>query len=282
MKVLFIGQGDYIDYMSDMAFHGLHELLGDDFYHSHPYGYMFSDFDPAPLRSMWGRGFTCYRLLDPSTKHVPEDLCGKIASRYFDYIVYGQVWRCRDHLDLVRDYYPQGKVAYLDGEDHLPLFEPETLYPYFKRELPGEVPPQVLPLSFAIPKERIVAEIPHKTRLLSPVIPGEPYSYDTEEPYYQQYRDSAYAKTWKKGGWDCLRHLEIMANGCVPLFRDIDDCPPATMTSYPKDLFAKANRLYPDQHGEEYLDLLYDTVDHLRAHQTTESLAKYILETLKC
>jgi hypothetical protein len=29
----------------------------------------------------------------------------------------------------------------------------------------------------------------------------------------------------KKGGWDCLRHYEIIGNGCMPYFENIEKCP---------------------------------------------------------
>ena len=46
--------------------------------------------------------------------------------------------------------------------------------------------------------------------------------------------------TRKKAGWDCMRHLEIMANGAVPFFTDLQELPAKTMQHYPKHLFQKA------------------------------------------
>ena len=37
-----------------------------------------------------------------------------------------------------------------------------------------------------------------------------------------------------KGGWDCLRHYEILMNGCIPLFLDIKNCPKDTISTLPK------------------------------------------------
>ena len=37
------------------------------------------------------------------------------------------------------------------------------------------------------------------------------------------YSNSIFAITNKKLGWDCLRHYEILMNGCVPLYLDIKD-----------------------------------------------------------
>ena len=290
MKVLFIGKGEYVDYLSDMVFHGLHTLLGDEFYHSHPYGYMFSDFPKDPLRAMWGRGFTVYRLLDPATRNVPDDIPGRIAAHYFDRIIYGEFARCSDYIDLVLEHYPIGHVAFIDGEDHTDLHHPQLdmtqfrFRLYFKRELRNEhARPGVFPISFSIPAERIVGEIPEKIQTLSPIIPGASYSFNEEEPYYQQYRNAAFAMTWQKGGWDCLRHLEIMANACVPVFKTINQCPPLTMTSYPKGLFVEAIQVYNgyEAGSSAYRILLDRLMSHLWQYLTTEALASYVMSILR-
>lgn len=41
-----------------------------------------------------------------------------------------------------------------------------------------------------------------------------------------------------------MRHYEILANGCVPYFIDIENCPLNTMYLLPKELFIEANKLY--------------------------------------
>ena len=42
------------------------------------------------------------------------------------------------------------------------------------------------------------------------------------------------AITYKKTGWDCMRHYEILMNGCIPLFLDIESCPKKIMEDIPK------------------------------------------------
>ena len=49
------------------------------------------------------------------------------------------------------------------------------------------------------------------------------------------YKKSIFALTYKKSGWDCLRHYEILMNGCIPLFLDIKNCPINTISNLPKD-----------------------------------------------
>ena len=44
--------------------------------------------------------------------------------------------------------------------------------------------------------------------------------------------------TWAKGGVDCNRHLEIVSNGAIPIFRNIRAVSPTTLFAYPKHLMA--------------------------------------------
>lgn len=130
-------------------------------------------------------------------------------------------------------------------------------YKYFKRELcPQSVrstwfnaipeglaaalglPPTVHPISFSIPEERIAPQVPEKRRLLFPhcvdpeaaaFIPGlstkPPFADD--RAYHRGLAESRFAVTTKRAGWDCLRHYEIAANGCVPCFRNRREKPVA-------------------------------------------------------
>jgi len=43
-------------------------------------------------------------------------------------------------------------------------------------------------------------------------------AYKNEKDYYQSYQNSIFALSYKKAGWDSLRHYEILMNGCIPLF----------------------------------------------------------------
>jgi hypothetical protein len=58
------------------------------------------------------------------------------------------------------------------------------------------------------------------------------------------YHRARFAYTQKKGGWDCLRHYEIMANGCIPIFRGLDQCPVDTLTTFPKGLIREVNQRF--------------------------------------
>jgi hypothetical protein len=133
----------------------------------------------------------------------------------------------------------------------------------------------IYPIGFSIPEEKIVKTVPKKLKALATVIPGQldTYIFDEEGDYYADYQSSQYALTTKKGGWDCLRHYEILANGCIPLFPNLENCPLRTMTFFPKQLVIDAN-LHPELYDSHASQLL----DHTRNNLTTEKMASYILK----
>jgi hypothetical protein len=147
------------------------------------------------------------------------------------------------------------------------------------------------PITFSIPAEKIVHSCPPKTRMLAHIIPGklDTYIYKNETDYYNGYKESVFAITKKKAGWDCMRHYEIMANGCIPVFQDIERCPPRTMALLPKDLFVEGNALYSkigtkqlahltSEETAEYTQLIHKLLDYTRTYVTTVSLAQYVLD----
>jgi len=151
---------------------------------------------------------------------------------------------------------------------------------------------KLYPVMFSFPREKVVESIPEKAKLLSDLIPGkiETYIYNTEQDYYNEYRKSLFATTTKKYGWDCLRHYEIIANGCIPYFPGIEECPKNTLALFPKELTLKGNALYgrlsnktieqltPDERSE-CTQLIQQYLEHMRAKMTTAKMAQYILDT---
>jgi hypothetical protein len=146
------------------------------------------------------------------------------------------------------------------------------------------------PINFSIPKCKIVNNIPKKTKILSNLIPGvlSTYIYTTEEDYYNEYQQSLFAITMKKAGWDCLRHYEIMANGCIPVFIDINNCPQNCLALNPKNLYIEANLLYSkykdknvnsltNEEYEECYNLIYKFLYFLKNNLTSDIMAQYIL-----
>jgi hypothetical protein len=102
------------------------------------------------------------------------------------------------------------------------------------------------PIAFCIPEEFILQSVPPKEKPFGRVIPGLSttyYSLTEETEYRKDMSRSLFSLTYKKGGWDCLRHVEILAAGSVPLFLDIDQCPPQSLAFYPKRLFGAVLKL---------------------------------------
>ncbi len=173
------------------------------------------------------------------------------------------------------------------------------------------------PIGFSIPEEKLVPSIPAKTKLLATSIPGDlkTYIYTNENDYYNDYKQSYFAITTKKAGWDCMRHYEILANGCLPVFPTIDKCPDTILTVFPKELIDKSNKLFnkmrysintkvaysifnKDEINPRLIKQLKSTsistvdkkiinecetlrselLDYTRTYLTTEKVARYVLE----
>lgn len=148
-----------------------------------------------------------------------------------------------------------------------------------------------IPMQFSIHESKVVSTIPKKDRDFAFIVPGDfsTYIYNDEQSYYQDYQRSLYAVTRVKGGWDCMRHYEILANGCIPYFVDIDACPEQDMIFFPKGLVKEAMNLP----GVSYLRIdhelfdrtRYDAIlkqllDYTRKHLTTRAMAQYLLNTI--
>ena len=278
MKILFISTCQP-DYQADALFHGFYRLLGANFTHSGSYDMMYKDVcTNEHLLSTSGKGFTMWNNL-PECLNDNTDIENKIRKKYFDLIVYGSFRRCQDYYELVNTVYEKNKVILIDGEDDQYLWD-SMGHPLFKRELTAQLS-GVNPISFAIPEEKIAISKPIKVKKLAdykPSSPGSGYVYDTEASYYNNYKEAIYGLTHKKAGWDCMRHYEILGNYCIPYFPDIDNCPALTMANFPKDLIKRSNELYTTDCDEQH-EILDQLFSYTKNHLTTESLAKYIIDT---
>lgn len=147
------------------------------------------------------------------------------------------------------------------------------------------------PITFCIPEEKIISSIPEKTRDFAFLIPGDlsTYIYTTESDYYKAYQESYYAITKKKGGFDCLRHYEILANGCIPYFVDLDNCDSQTMYFLPKELIKEGMLLdgvslqgidHARFDKENYYKILEKLIHYTQQHLTTKKMAEYVLQTI--
>jgi len=151
----------------------------------------------------------------------------------------------------------------------------------------------LFPISYSIPEIKITDKIHIKTKMISDLYPGnkETYIYYTEQDYYDEYKKSMFAYTFKKGGWDCMRHYEILANGCIPYFCDIDDCPDNILCFLPKDLIKKGNLLFDLYKDKKISDLTDDDkfqlnkhiqklINHTKTYLTTTNMCNYVIKIL--
>jgi len=185
------------------------------------------------------------------------------------------------------------------------------------RTLPNSTMP-VYPIGFSIPPEYVRAVVPAKAQALVTVIPGHPSTYQfkprpdstpaqlaaLEREYYADMERSLFGLTWKKAGWDCMRHLELLAAGCTPLFTDIEAAPAGAVAFLPKQVLAKV-LLFPgveelagvpgSPSGDGNLNvtinmpridpILYSLtvtalLEYTRRHLTTPAMAAHLLATM--
>jgi hypothetical protein len=290
MKILFLSNGDKPDYQQDTVLHGLKMLMGDDIIDYRRSWYMYADSfgeGKANLKELYGRGFTLYGLLPSDAGVDRTDIVEKIKAKFFDYIIYGGIQRNQAFYGGVIETYPPSRVIFIDGEDCPQALNIYKFGTYFKRELLGDAY-DFLPIHFGIPKEKIVTGIPAKTRFMAEYDPlvNRTYLYDDEEAYYKSYRDSFFGCTMKKSGWECMRHAEILSQACLPYFRVLDGAPYTVMHRLPrKELLLVMNLIEYGAAGCEtakdfYYRVIESVMRHVRENLTTESVAKYVLDTV--
>jgi hypothetical protein len=144
------------------------------------------------------------------------------------------------------------------------------------------------PITFSIPACKIVKHVPNKTKIIAQIVPGDTstYGFSTEESYYKDYQDSVFGLTRCKGGWDCMRHYEILANGCIPKFEGLNDLPRTTMINWPRAINRAAMEYLDGNVSSETLnslkvrDYTQQLLDYTRRELTTKAVARYFLDTV--
>ena len=119
---------------------------------------------------------------------------------------------------------------YWNFEYDIGACNPASYIPHIERIYNNyKVYENIYPLGFSIPECCIQpVNIKLKQKEFATVIPGKSITYifkNKLNEYNYDYEISKFGFTFKKGGWDCLRHYEILANNCIPFFIDIDECP---------------------------------------------------------
>jgi hypothetical protein len=294
MKILFISKGNLPDLQCDTIFHGARSLFGNDFVDINRAWYMYKKDKDLYWNERVPNGGNSYGLGFYLNGNLPEDdgvdrsdIISKIKNKYFDLVIYGSCTRCLDYAREVLEVYPKNKIIFVDGEDdqtiHSNFCDAGHL---FKRELVQSPTNNLHPIQFGAPKEKTVQKVPNKIKDYGTVIPGDQatYIFKDEVSYYKDYQDSYFGVTVKKGGWDCGRHYEILMNGCVPFFPDIDDCPENTMTKFPKAVISDVSKILKSetfQFSEEwYAEISENLLTYTKNKLTTEHVVINMLDRI--
>lgn len=281
MKILYITKGDHVDYQNDCLLIGLKELFGSDVCDINKQEHNYVTYDAERASCLYGKGMSVTRIL-PDLEVDRTDITSKIKSCYYDLIVYGSIWRCHDYIEEILKFYPPNKVIAIDGEDEQiihPSYQLGILY--FKREL-TQKHERLYPISFAIPTSKLKPNTT-KSKDYSFITPldHKTYIYDNEKDYYRDYSEARFGVTVKKAGWDCMRHYEILANGCIPHFLGLEGCPEFTMVHLPKKILldvAQQIALQKDSLEHIYEMQIEKIMTHVKHNNTTLALAKYFME----
>jgi GR25 family glycosyltransferase involved in LPS biosynthesis len=146
----------------------------------------------------------------------------------------------------------------------------------------------IFPITTSIPSEIFVKDIDevikNKTKDMYDGIRnrtiGCNYDFSKEEDYYNAYQEAKWGYTKKKNGWDCMRHYEIVANGCLPLFENLEGSPKLTMSSFPKNLLIEAKNKKDTMTEQEYNFYLKKIFNYFKENLTCEKVAEKFLQQI--
>lgn len=142
------------------------------------------------------------------------------------------------------------------------------------------------PIAYSIPEERLATGTVQKNRVFAHLIPGDSstYGYEAQDAYYSMYQEAQFGFTMKKGGWDCLRHYEILANKCIPYFLDLEECPAMSLDAFPKELVLEAmaaldaGSMNPEHYRALVARLTEHTAEHLTCRRSAERFLSRMLD----
>jgi len=311
MKIVFVttfkpsAQGDHLELS---ILHGMRSVLGANCIDFPRKKIMYHDFSESPKNSLHGRGFTFLTTpLDDLTKEQRN-------IKDIDAIIYGSGHIYGDNRIPELEEKCK-KIWFLDGHDlhgNAPkkiIYNGEEIIATqfercFKRELVEEGLNKVFPTGFGIPIDRIrPIQLESKNQLFQKTAPDDSYfkevkdfgggfshhSFDKEKDYYEDLSKSWFGLTCKKGGWDCLRHYEIIASGALLLFKDYSSKPsqcspqnlPCISYSSKEQLEDITNTLIVNGKATpNYIKLLFQQREWLFSTGTTEARALKILQTI--
>ena len=306
MNILYVCRKDengfiHIDYLDECVLIGHKELFCSQVVDVNKKLSLYTDYPDEMKYRLYGRGYTLTQNIEPH-ECDRDDIENKIRNKFYDYVVYAKIENCNDYFDLVYEHYPKNRIALLDGGDWMNI-HPSVTYDtmFFKRECflgmsnvnYSKYFNNIKPISFAFPTKRITRS-QNKSKLLSTINPLDrttyfdkdnpsEYKFKTEKEYYEEYQSSRFAITCQKAGWDCLRHYEIIGNGCIPLFHRVENAPPGTISMLPRRLLLQIRTMWENnqdfliENYDEYFERLFH---HFINNNTTIKLAEYFMKEM--
>jgi hypothetical protein len=221
------------------------------------------EFDLLVVGDIWRCYGTIMELL-PFAGHTPIAVLDGVDSEAP--VPYEPRWWKRPSCWLLPR--PHRRAAYFKRE-----LTPRTTWfrSYLANPLARRPPRSMRPISFGIPEHLVLDEVPSKTKdfpahvvdaeVAERVGAASSYAFADEAAYYSDLRASRFGITTKRGGWDCMRHYELAASGCVLCFRQLHAKPascaphglgPANALDYEDadDLVRKLEALSPAEERE--------------------------------
>jgi hypothetical protein len=302
MKILFLAtrkpdkQGDYMELT---LIHGFRELMGNDFVEYPKKKILYGDFSETPKNTLHGMGFSLCST--PITDIIYDR--NNIKMKDFDVVIhgsgfiYGDFWQ----VEHPNQFWTDGNDLYGDAPRKINfnnenVIGTQYLSKCFKREL-VEYIPSVWPTGFGIPRDKITNNTMEKKLLFQSTAPSDAcfqensaYIFDNEKDYYTNMQQSWFGLTCKKGGWDCLRHYEILASGALLLFRDYDkkpsQCSPIDLPTLAYSSQEQLNNimnilLVDNKPTPHYIELHKQQHKWLLDNGTTYARAAHMLQTIQ-
>jgi hypothetical protein len=302
MKILFVAtinpekQGDYLELS---LIHGLRSVLGENFVEYPRKKILYGDFSESPINSLHGKGFTYCTVPIKDVQYDRSDL----KKSDFDVVLIGpgHMYGEKYEINHPNIWYTDGHDLYGAAEKRLSyrgedLIGTQYTCKCFKRELIESLP-SVYATGFGIPEKKIrPIDLKIKNKQFQTTAPSDAcffsnqvYRFDNEDSYYTDMAESWFGLTCKKGGWDCLRHYEIMACGALLLFKDYNEKPPLCEPNCPTISYSNKQELYDiindlvkdNVPTTEYVSLLSQQREWLTRHGTCEARARKIIETIQ-
>lgn len=289
MKLLLINSDCGPDYLSDLInYFFIHKeiVINTNYFPQ----YLFKDYEN--INNLYGKGFTLYGKIDTAYQDRINQLSiTEIKDRVkeFDLIIFTSINRSFNKASLkslffsLKSLLNHNEIYVVDGEDHQKIdMEIALSSNYFKRELIDKFKNIAKPISFSYPNfelKKSSENLENKTQILAPMDPRflSSYKFENEQEYYQQYEQSIFGTTIKKGGWDCMRHYEILSVKTMLYFPGIEHKPKLTMSNFPVTLQKNINKIFQDL---ILSDNNIDTLENIRLRYYSKNKIKYGLRRI--